>query len=293
MKIVCGPASSDLGLKIASTLKVHTVPMEYKRFPDGEFYIRFTEDISGEDVVIVQTTGPPQDSNFLHLLLLADAAKDLDAKSIILVVPYVAYSRQEERYRSGEAVSADTVFKLIRDLEIDLFVTANFHSPQLLNSLGNRFENLSAIPSLAKYMLRYNLNGAFSLAPDDGAIELVRSASKILNGDWGWLEKTRDKLTGAVSFNLKALNVKGKDAIIFDDIISTGSTMIHAVKALKEQGARRIYAACVHPLLIGDSKERILQEGALEIIGTDSVQSSVSPVSIAPLVAEALKGWQG
>ncbi|MFH0896579.1 MAG: ribose-phosphate diphosphokinase [Candidatus Bathyarchaeota archaeon] len=292
MKIVSGPASKSLGLSIATILGVHEVPMEYKHFPDGEFYIRFVEDISGEDIVIVQTTGPPQDSNFLHLLLLVDAAKDLGAKSVIAVVPYVAYGRQEERYRIGEAVSANTIFKLIRDVGIDLFVTADFHDPKLLESLGKRFENLSAIPSLAQYMLRYNLNGAFSLAPDDGALEFVKTTSKILKGGWGWLEKKRDRVTGEVSFELKALGVKGKDVIIFDDIISTGSTMIQALRALKEQGARRIYVSCVHPLLIGDAKENILREGASEIIGTDSFQSSVSTVSIAPLIAEALKKWR-
>jgi len=135
------------------------------------------------------------------------------------------------------------------------------------------------------------MKGAFSLAPDDGAIEFVKVTSRILRGDYGWLEKTRDKVTGEVTFELKALNVKDKDVVIFDDIISTGSTMIHAVKMLRKQGARRIYAACVHPLLIGDAKERILREGALEIVGTDSVQSPVSVVSVAPLIAEALERW--
>lgn len=292
MKIVSGPASKNLGSNIATILGIKEIQMEYKRFPDGEFYIRFVEQINGEDVVIIQTTGPPQDSNFLHLLLLVDTAKDLGAKSVVVVVPYVAYSRQEERYRSGEAVSATTIFKLIRNMDIDLFVTVNFHDPNLLKSLGKHFENLSAIPSLAQYMLRYNLNGAFSLAPDDGALEFVKTTSKILKGGWSWLEKTRDKVTGEVSFKLNTLDVDGKDVVIFDDIISTGSTMIHAVKALKEHGAKRIYAACVHPLLIGDAKENILQAGALEIIGTDSIKSSVSTVSIAPLITEALQRWR-
>lgn len=293
MKIVPGPASENLGRKVAALLGVTAVQMEYKRFPDGEFYIRFAEEIRGEDVVIVQTTGPPQDSNFLHLILLADAAKDLGAKSLIAVVPYVAYGRQEERYRSGEAVSANTVLKLIREVGVDLFITADFHDPKLLASAGKRFENISAIPSLAQHILQYKLDGAFSLAPDDGAQAFVKTTSKILKGDWGWLEKTRDKVTGKVSFELKALNVKGKDAVVFDDIISTGSTMVQAVKALKDQGANRVYATCVHPLLIGDAKENILRAGATAIIGTDSVQSSVSTVSIAPLVAEALQRWRG
>jgi len=292
MKIVPGPASTDLGLKISQLLGTKPVLMEYKRFPDGEFYIRFAEEVKGEDVVIVQTTGPPQDSNLLQLLLLTDTAKDLGAKSIIAVVPYVAYGRQEKRYMPGETVSFDTVLKLIRSVDVDYIITVNFHSPDMLESLGKYFTNLSAMPSLANYMLRYKLNGAFSLAPDDGAIEFVKVTSKILKGDYGWLEKKRDRVTGGISVELKALNVKGKDVVIFDDMISSGSTMITAVKILKEQGARRIYAACVHPLLVGDAKEKLMREGILEIIGTDSVPSSVSVVSVAPLVAEALKRWR-
>lgn len=292
MKIIPGPASRDLGLKISDILGVSAVPVDFKRFPDGESYLRFTEEIRGEDVAIVQTTGPPQDSNFLQLLLLTDAAKDLGAKSVVAVVPYVAYGRQEKRFRPGEAISANTVFKLLSDVGVDSLITVDFHSPDLLKSSDIRFENVSAMPSLASFMrTQYNLDGAFSLAPDDGAIEFVKATSKILKGDYGWLEKTRDKVTGEVAFELKALNVKGKDAVVFDDIISSGSTMIHAVRTLREMRARRIYAACVHSLLMGDAKERILKEGALEIIGTDAVQSPVSVVSVAPLIAGILKKW--
>jgi len=293
MKIVPGPASIDLGFKIGQLLGAHVVSIEHKCFPDGEFYIRFTENISDEDVVIVQTTGPSQDSNLLQLLFMLDAAKDLGARSIITVVPYIAYGRQESRYRPGEAISANTVFKLIRAIGVDYFITVDFHDPKLLESLGNRFENLSAIPFLAQFMLKYDLKGAFSLAPDDGAMGFVKTTAKILKGEYGWLEKTRNKVTGEVIFELKTFDVNGKDVVIFDDIISTGSTMVYAVRALKAQGAKRVYSTCVHPLLINDAKEKILGAGAIEIIGTDSIQSSLKVVSVAPLIAEALKKWQG
>ena len=292
MKIVLGPASRDLGLKIGNALGAPVVPVDFKRFPDGESYLRLTEEVEGEDVAVVQTTGPPQDSNLLQLLLLVDATRHLGAKSVVAVVPYIAYGRQEKRFRPGEAVSANTVFKLFRDVGISSLITVDFHSPELLGSSGIRFENVSAMSSLANFMkMRYNLSGAFSLAPDEGAVDAVKVTSKVLEGGYGWLEKTRDKVTGEVTFELKALNVKGEDAVVFDDIISSGSTMIHAVKSLREMGAKRIYAACVHPLLIGEAKERILKEGALEIVGTDAVQSSVGVVSVAPLVAEVLMKW--
>jgi len=289
MIIVPGPASKDLGFRIANSMGIEAVPLEFKRFPDGESYFRFTKNLENEDVVIVQTTGPPQDVNFLQLLLLIDAARDLGSKSVTAVVPYVAYGRQARRFLNGEAISSRTVFKLLETVDIDYFITFDYHNPEILNYFKNHVENLTAVPSLAKFMNGYSLKGAFSLAPDDGAIELVKVASNILEGDYGWLKKTRDKVTGEITIKVDNLNVKGKDAVVFDDIISTGSTMTSAVKILKSQGARRVYAACVHPLLIGDAKEKILREGALEIVGTDCVPSPVSVVSVAPVVAEALR----
>jgi len=181
------------------------------------------------------------------------------------------------------------VFKLLGAVGVKNFITVNFHNPDILQRFGIPTENLSAIPSLADYMTKFNIDGAFSLAPDEGAINFVEASSKILGGEYGWLKKSRDRVTGETTVETASLNVKGKDSVVFDDIISSGSTMISAVKALKALGARRVYVACVHPLLIGNSRERILAEGALKIVGTDCIQSPVSIVSVAPLVAEALR----
>lgn len=289
MIVVPGPASKELGLNIARILGVKVVPIEFKHFPDGESYIRFTESTQGENVVIVQTTGPPQDTSLIQLLLLIDTAKELGAKSIAAVVPYVAYGRQNSRFRDGEAISSKTVFRLLKNVDIDHFITVNFHVPEILKGLKTPFENVSAIQPLAEHMLSYGLSGAFSLAPDEGAIKLVEESSKILKGGYGWLRKERDKVTGDVAFNTSSLEVKGKDVVIFDDIISSGSTMISAVKILKTLGTKRIYVACVHPLLIGNALQKVLAEGALSIVGTDCVRSLVSSLSVAPLLADILR----
>ena len=141
---------------------------------------------------------------------------------------------------------------------------------------------------MAKHFKDQGLIGAFSVAPDKGAIEIAQEADLVLQGGFGWLKKERNRFTGEIQVEEKNLNVKGEDVIVFDDIISTGGTISRAIKMLKNQGARRVFAACVHPLLVGEAKNKILNNGAEEIVGTDSVQSSIKTVSLAPLIAEAL-----
>jgi len=289
MIVVPGPASMELGLEIAEKLKTKTILIEFKTFPDGERYIRFTKEVTNEKLAIVQTTSPPQDTHLMELLILIHTARELGAQSITAVVPYFAYARQDKQFRPGEPVSAKTVIKLIEAAGATNFLTVNIHSTKILENSNVPAKNLSAIPLLAKHLRSQGLAKAFALAPDEGAADMVIEASRILGGEYGWLRKERDRITGEIVVEKKRFNIKGRDAIVFDDIISTGGTMATAVKILKEQGARRVYAACVHPLLIGDAKERILRSGADGIIGTNSVSSPVSIVSLAPIIAEALK----
>jgi ribose-phosphate pyrophosphokinase len=286
--VVPGPASTSLGQKIAEILNARTVPINLKTFPDGEYCLRFEGSLDDEEVVVVQSTGPPQDTNIMQLLLMLDAAKEMGAEKLTAVVPYLAFARQDKRFLPGEVVSATTLVKLIEACRTDRFVTVNIHSENTLKCFSAPTENLSAITLLAKHFKKRGLDGAFSLSPDKGAIELAEEANRVLGGGCGWLKKERDRYTGEIQVEKKSLNVKDRDVIVFDDIISTGGTIARAVKMLKSQGARRVYAACVHPLLIGEAKKKILQNGAEEIVGTDSIPTLVRTISLAPLIAEAL-----
>lgn len=288
MIMVPGPASQELGRKVADILKSRIVSVIFKTFPDGEFYLRLDGDVKGEEVVIVQTTGPPQDRHILQLFLMVDAAKNLGAKRVTAVVPYLAYARQDKRFLPGEAISIETLIRLIEASGTDRFLTVNIHEEGVLKKFSVPAENLSAITLLAEHFKKKGLTGAFSLAPDKGALELAKEADKVLDGGCGWLQKERDRLTGEIRVEEKRFNVEGRDVIVFDDIISTGGTIAAAVKMLKTQGARRVYAACVHPLLVGEAQRKIMEGGVEEIVGTDCVPSPVSVVSVAPLIAGAL-----
>jgi len=290
MKIIAGPASRELGERIARLLNTAAVPTFSKIFPDGESYVRFeTESLQGEDVVIVQTTSPPQDQRLVQLLLMADDALDMGAKSITAVVPYFAYSRQDKRFLAGEAFSIKTVVKLLEHCGVRRIVTVNAHNLTVLKTLKVPVDDLSAIPLLAEYFRKSSLvENPVSLSLGKKALGVAMEADGVLKGGYDYISTKRDVHTGNVTLEDKDLPVRKRDVIVFDDIISSGGTMAKAVKLAKEKGARKVYAACVHPLLIGDSHKRILENGAEEIVGTDCVPSPVSKVSVAPLISRVL-----
>ena len=288
LKIVSGPASIELGDKVSEALGVDNVPLESKVFPDGESYLRYEEEIKDEEVILIQTTSPPQDKRLVQLLLLIDAAKKLGAEKVTAVVPYLAYARQDKTFRSGEVVSAKAIARLIEAAGADVFFTVNIHAPSILDTFNIPAHNLSAITELAQYFKRTGLEDVLSLAPDIGAVEIAAEADKVLGGGYGYLRKERDRVTGEIAMEDVKLDVEGRNAVVFDDIISTGGTTAAAVKILKNQGAERVFAACVHPLMIGEAEKRILENGAEGIIGTDCVKNKFSQVSVAPVIAKAV-----
>jgi ribose-phosphate pyrophosphokinase len=290
MKVLLGPASKELGQKIARLLNAEVVPVFLKIFPDGESYIRFeTESLKNEDVIIVQTTSPPQDQRLIQLFFMADNALDMKAKSITVVAPYFAYNRQDKRFLLGEAFSIKTILKLFEKCGTSKIISVNTHSPSALKTLGIPVEDLSAIPTLAEYIKAKGLaENPVSLSLGKKALNMAAEAHQVLKGGFDYVSTKRDVVTGNVTLEEKALSVGNRDVVIFDDIISSGGTMAKAVKFAKDSGARKVYAACVHPLLMGDSQKRIIENGAEDIIGTDCVPSAVSKVSVAPLICKAL-----
>jgi ribose-phosphate pyrophosphokinase len=289
MKILPGPASKELGEKIAKLLGTETVPVFSKVFPDGEFYVRLEGSVEGETVAVVQTTGPPQDQRLIQLALIVDAVRRNNARRVIAVVPYLAYARQDKVFLKGEAVSIEAIARMLDAAGVDSLITVNIHEKNVLTKFPFPAKNLSAAPLLAGYFKQREFRDAFAIAPDKGAIEMVQEAAAVLGCEYGYLEKQRDRYTGLVSIKKKELDVKGKKAIIFDDIISTGGTIVVAANLLYELGAIEVYAACVHPLLIGEAEKRLREAGVKEIVGTDSIPSLVSKVSLAPLIAQALR----
>jgi len=289
MIVVGGPASPLLSKRVSDALGTQALQLETKIFPDGETYVRFPEPVAGENVAVVQSCYPPQNKNLLDLLFILDAARELGAKQTAAVVPYFAYARQDYSYRTGEAVSARTVARLIEATGASNFLTVDVPSNKALQYFRIHAENLTCMRIIADYLGSLHLERPFVLAPDDGAIPLAKTVAESLGTDFAWFEKTRDKITGAVSTSGKDVDLKGRDAVIVDDVISTGRTIANTIQIAKNRGARRVIAACAHLLLIGDAESVLRSAGVEEIIGTDSVETEARPVSIAPVLAEALR----
>ncbi len=280
----------ELAEKVSQLTGYEKIPVASKIFPDGESYVRLEGNMQGEHVAIIQTTCNPQDTHLMQLAFLASAAKRNQAKKVTAVIPYLAYARQDKIFLQGETISIETIASMLKASGIDDLVTINVHASEALTKFPFPTRNYSAIPLLAEYFTQKGITNAFALSPDKGAMYIAQQAQAILKGEAGHLEKHRDRHTGQTTQTATHLNVKGKTVIIFDDIISTGGTIVGAAKILKEQGAAHVYTACVHALLIGDAEKRILDAGVEEIVGTDSIPiSKANKVTLAPLIAEVLK----
>ncbi|MHA1381049.1 MAG: ribose-phosphate diphosphokinase [Candidatus Helarchaeota archaeon] len=293
MIVLPGPASQILGIKIANLTSANIVQVNFKFFPDGENYIKIEKSLKNEDVIIVQSTYPPQNTNLLELLMILDAVKNLEPSSISLIVPYLCYSRQDKRFLNGEPLTAEIVCKImekIGDPLLKMFITIDIHSEKILEYFKKiKAINLSAMPLFGEFFKNQNLTNPCIIAPDEGALKRSKIVAEIVNADCDCLLKTRDLKTGDITIQIKDLSVKNRDVIFVDDIISTGGTMANAMKIAKKQGAKDIFAACTHPLLIHNARFKIFQAGAKDIIATDCIPSDCSKISVASLIADFLK----
>ncbi|MFX1573459.1 MAG: ribose-phosphate diphosphokinase [Promethearchaeota archaeon] len=296
--LIVGPASQILGFKIAQKLGIEAINTEIKKFPDGENYLRINlEDetmIADKEVIIIQSTGPSssgnQNSRLMELFMIIDSVKRMGATKIVVVVPYLAYARQDKIFRPGESQFANVIIRILNSFGLDELYTVDIHAPELMDECSCKAINIDSMKFLADYIKTRGAKDIVVVSPDKGAI----ARSKAFANHFGEnipvviFDKERDVKTGEIQMS-GALNLKGKDVVISDDIIATGGTMATAIKIAKESGANKIFAVATHALLLEQAKFRILKAGADEIIGTDSIDNEVCQVSLAKIIADYLK----
>jgi len=287
--IIGGSASQKLAAKVAWDLGENLSPIETRRFPDGERYIRIKGEVPKE-VVVIQSTGYPQDENLMELFLLLKNLKSLGVERTRVVIPYFGYGRQERRFKSGEAVSAVIVAELLEAAGASEIYSINLHEKNIKEFFNIPVHEISAMPMIANY-INEQIDDPMIIGPDKGALGFAEEISGILKCDCDYLDKTRIS-PEKVEMKPKNLDVKGRDVVIIDDIISTGGTIVSASRILNDLGANKVIVGCVHPILVEDALLKIFAAGVDDVFATDTLKSDVSTISVAPLVAGYLKKFE-
>lgn len=275
--VIQGPNDPGLSKSIAKDLNALHVNVYKKVFPDGEIYLRIPDPsaIKNKYVVFVNTLYPEQNASWIETLLLANAIANINVIKTIAVIPYLAYSRQDKIFLEGEPISIHALLKALKANNVDYLLTVDIHNPKILETWGAGSYNIPASDLLAKEALHY-VNKPVVIAPDKGAINRAKEAAKAINTDYDYLVKKRDKITGEVTLEPKEIDISGRDVIIIDDIISTGSTIALAAEKCRYSGAKTIVVAATHLLLVGNAYEKIISKGVKMIIGANTVNKKFS-----------------
>ena len=284
MIVFSGSSCMSLGRKIAQGKGLRLGEAIIERFPDSEVYLRLVTPVKGEECVLVQST--LGNDNLVELLLFLDMLRDQGASKVHAVVPYFGYSRQDKTFNSGEALSAKTVLKMVVSLS-DSVTTINSHfldREGVFKFHDLEIKNLDAFPILAKYF-KEHLKRPMLIAPDKGSLEYAKNAAQIIGCEFDFLQKKR--LSGEkVEIQTKELDVKGKDTLILDDMISTGGTIIEAAKLLRSQGAASVNAGCVHGVFSQGTHK--VASAVDRLVCTDTIERDISKVSVAELIRKSL-----
>ena len=286
--VIAGSASKDLGKRIARRLKAPYVEAKTRVFPDGESKITFGHIPKNSIVLVVQSTYPPVDTNLLQALSIISQVRKVSSK-IYAIIPYMGYARQDRQFLSGEVVTMSIVAKMIQAAGAKKIVVVDIHSKTALNHFKIPKENVSAIPELAKYFKKMKLKNALVVSPDMGGSLRAKKFAGLLNIGFIALKKSRNRNTGKVLIQSSKVDVRGKDLILVDDIISTGGSIIKAAQFLKRQKCKRVFVACTHGLFVEGAEKKIKKAGVSRIISTNTIPRNTSKVDVSGVITESIR----
>lgn len=294
MIIAFGSSGEHLARAVAKITRFSVTETETRRFPDGELYVRVMGDASREDVVVFQSLGMRPDRLLMEYCLIADAVKGMGCKTVTAVIPYLAYARQDARFRSGEPLSIKLVARSLEGAGTDRLISVDAHLHRL-RALKEVFTiptlNLSAMPLLAEYYkTEFGVRNVIVVGPDSESEQWASTVAGTLSTEYSILNKERlgdrdVEISGSPS-------VRGKTVVLVDDIISTGKTLVGAIRKLRSKGAKRIDVLTTHALLVEGALSLLRKAGMSHLVSTDTIPRSTSRVSVAPMIADALREWK-
>ena len=298
MKIFAGNATPELAKKIADRLYISLGKAKVGSFSDGEISVEITENVRGADVFIIQSTCAPTNDNIMELIVMIDALRRASAGRITAVIPYFGYSRQDRRVRSARVpITAKVVADFLSSVGVDRVLTVDLHAEQIQGFFDVPVDNVFGTPILLDDMINKNLDNPVVVSPDIGGVVRARAVAKLLNdADLAIIDKRRPKANVAQVMHIIG-DVEGRDCIIVDDMIDTGGTLAKAAAALKEHGAKNVYAYATHPVLSGKAAE-ILGESVIdEVVVTDSIPLSpemkklkkIRQLTLSGMLSEAIR----
>jgi ribose-phosphate pyrophosphokinase len=296
LRLFSGNANRALADEIAQYLKLPVSDAEVTRFSDGEVFVQVNENVRGADVFVVQPTCPPVNDTLMELLIMIDALKRASAHRITAVLPYYGYARQDRKVQPRVPISAKLVADLLEAAGVDRVLALDLHAGQIQGFFNIPVDHLFANPVMIDYLEKMDLKDTVVVAPDAGGVERARHIAKRINAGLAIIDKRREGPNSAVAMHLIG-EVEGCDAVVIDDMIDTAGTLVQAVGAVQREGARRILACGVHPVLSGPAIERIKASPIEEVVVTNSIPltpekrtaARITVLTVAPLLGEAIR----
>ncbi len=295
LKLIAGNSNPELAREISECLGVPLCDAEVGRFPDGEISVHIKETVRGTDVFVIQSTSPPVNEHYMELFLIIDALRRASARRITAVMPYYGYARQDRKFIGRVPISAKLMANFLETAGADRVLTLDLPAGQIQGFFDIPVDNLRIDPIFAKHLEREGLaqDNVVIVAPDVGAAKRASAVAERLKLPYAIVEKTRvSERTGEVEARHVIGDVKGKRAIIVDDIIATGGTVIAAAEILLEHGAREVYAAFSHGVFAGPCIQRLERSPIERVFVTNTIQPPESPkvtvISVGQLFAEVI-----
>ncbi|MBI5492023.1 MAG: ribose-phosphate pyrophosphokinase [Deltaproteobacteria bacterium] len=295
IKVFTGNANKPLALEICGHLGIQLGKSEVKGFSDGEVFVEIQESVRGVEVYVVQSTSLPCNNNLMELLIMLDAFKRASAGSITAVLPYYGYARQDRKVAPRTPISAKLVADLITVAGATRVVCVDLHAGQIQGFFNIPVDHLYATPVLLNYIKENFHNDIVIVSPDAGGVERARAFAKRLGANLAIIDKRRPRPNVSEVMNIIG-EVEGKTAIILDDMIDTAGTITQAAVALKEKGAKQVYACCTHAVLSGPAIERLEKSPIKELVVTNTIpkrdnatSDKIKRLSVGPLLGEAIK----
>ncbi len=295
LRVFSGNANKKLAESICSYLNIEIGRAKVSKFSDGEIQVEIEESVRGMDTFLVQPTCPPVSHNLMELLIMLDAVKRASASRITVVIPYYGYARQDRKVVPRTSISARLVANLITIAGASRILAMDLHAGQIQGFFDIPVDHLYALPVQFNYLKKIT-GDIVVVSPDAGGVERVRELAKRLNASIAIIDKRREKANVSKVMSIVG-NVKNKTAILLDDMIDTGGTIVQAAQTLMQNGASSVYACCTHPVLSGNAVEKLKDSSIQELVVTNTIPLSqeaeklknITLLDVSSLLGEAIK----